>query len=333
MDDLALGLYTSGTGWTYEQLRTVWRRADALGFATAQLMDNAVGPDARGPGPAVPEAYVTLAALAEATERIRIGPLATPIGRRHPALLAKMAAMLDRVSGGRLLLTLGTGDDPRHFEPWGMELPPLRERVAQLDEAIDVIDGLWTEPRFSHDGPAWQLADAVLAPKPVQRPRPPIWIGLAEGRRVMPRIAAAKCDGVNVYNGSDERAGQVLAALDAACAAAGRDPGELARSRHVLVTLADDEVDLARLRRDQARALDVPLAAVESAYDWLCHVAGPPDAVIAGLKRQRELGFDHLALQFQLPGDPLGGLPDSTLAAIERFSAEVAPALGGPPAP
>jgi alkanesulfonate monooxygenase SsuD/methylene tetrahydromethanopterin reductase-like flavin-dependent oxidoreductase (luciferase family) len=331
---MEIGLYTNAIDWSYPELREVWQAAERAGFGSAHLMDNVVGPDPRTDEAGVFEAYTTLAALAEATETIRIGPLATPNGRRHPSLLAKMTTMIDRIGDGRLILTMGAGDEPQHFVPWGMPFPDRRTRIAMLREELAVVKGLWTEPRFDFDGEHYRLSGAVNEPKPIQRPRPELWLGLCTGTRVMPRIVAEHCDGFNVYVGADEHASAVLAAVIAACEAAGRDPGSIVRSRHVLVTLADDEVDVEALYARQAAEIGRDVADLRAHYDFLfSHVAGPPEHCLAHIEHQRALGFNHLTVQFQGPDDPLGGRPESTLTAIRTFADQVAPKLAAATAP
>lgn len=323
-----LGLYTNAIEWSYEELRSVWVAAERLGFESAHLMDNVVGPDPREASAGVFEAYVALAALAEATETIKLGPMATPNDRRHPSLLAKMTSILDRVSDGRLIMVMGAGDEPQHFEPWGMPFPPKRERLEALEEGLQVMLALWEENRVDFDGRHYTLHDAVNEPKPVQRPRPPLWMGLCEGRKLMPRLVAEYCDGFNLYVGSEATAAAVVEAVDAACRRVGRDPAELTASRHVILTLAEDEVDLGELYRRQASDLGLDPEQLRAHYEYLyCHVAGPPDLCAERLRELSEAGYDHFALQFQAPTDPMGGRPESTLELMDLFMRRVAPQL------
>jgi alkanesulfonate monooxygenase SsuD/methylene tetrahydromethanopterin reductase-like flavin-dependent oxidoreductase (luciferase family) len=323
-----LGLYTSAIGWTFEDLRSVWLAAERTGFDSAQLMDNAVGPSARGDRTPVPEAYAALAALAEATETLWIGPLASPIGRRNPALLAKTAAFVDQISGGRLILTLGTGDDPLHFFPWGMDFPPTPIRMEMLEESLGIVEALWTRERVDFEGRHYQLRGAVAEPKPARSPRPPVWVGFTSSKRVMPRLVAEYCDGYNLFVAADETATAAIEAVRAACSRIGRDDAELTASRHVLVTLAADEFDLDAMYARQGAEMGRSGEQLRDDYEaYYCHVAGTPEFCAARLGALLEMGFDHLALQFQAPTDPMGGSPDSTIEAIELFATDVAPRL------
>ena len=121
------------------------------------------------------DATVVLTGIALATERIRFGALVTPLARRRPWKFARETASLDGLSGGRLVVGVGGGDDP-DFVPVGEPADP-RERASLLDEGLDLVVRLWRAEPVSYSGRHYTLRDAVLRPGPVQRPRPPIWVG------------------------------------------------------------------------------------------------------------------------------------------------------------
>ena len=327
-----LGIYTNAIGWTYPDLRSVWVEADRLGFTTAQLMDNTIGPDIKGQASPVFEAYTTLSALAEATQGIQIGPLSTPSIRRHPALLAKMTSILDRISDGRLILTIGAGDEAQHFVPWGMDFPDTPTRVEMLEDALQIIRGLWGEEAFDFTGRHFTLLGAVNEPKPVPKPGrsiPPIWIGLGVGRRLMPKLVGRYADGFNIYAGDEDRVSEVYRAIEDACRENNRDIGQLTRSRHVMVTLSERGVNLDELYANQADMLSLTPNRVQEHYTaQLCHVAGTPEDCVAHLQRVVASGFNHLALQFQGVHDAFGGSADETIRSMRLFMSRVAPHLG-----
>ena len=134
-----VGFTQNGIGWDYQRMRDFWVEADRLGFDSGSLMDNSVFPWFEGEMLDTFEAWTILPALAEVTERIRIGPLVTPCSRRHPALLAKITTTFDRISNGRLNLALGTSDKSVFFQPWGMSYPKFSERVKILREEIEIL--------------------------------------------------------------------------------------------------------------------------------------------------------------------------------------------------
>jgi probable F420-dependent oxidoreductase len=172
------------------------RDAEAAGWDGFFIWD-VFGGDAQAPKPAV-DPWIALAAIATATERIRIGPMVTPLPRRRPWKLAREAASLDHLSGGRLTLGVGIGDSPADFSRFGEE-GDARVRGRMLDEGLEVLTGLWSGEPFSFRGEHYQVERALLLPRPVQRPRIPIWVGGTWPRKPSFR-RAARWDGV--YPGS-----------------------------------------------------------------------------------------------------------------------------------
>jgi alkanesulfonate monooxygenase SsuD/methylene tetrahydromethanopterin reductase-like flavin-dependent oxidoreductase (luciferase family) len=139
--------------------------------------------------------WVILAAIAMRTTTIRIGPMVTPVPRRRPWKLARETASLDRLSGGRLTLSVGIGGPPgREFGKFG-ETIDTRVRGDMLDEGLQMLDGLWSGESYSYDGAHYRLHDVVFTPSPVQSPRIPVWVG-AKWRNKRPLRRAARWDGV-----------------------------------------------------------------------------------------------------------------------------------------
>lgn len=147
--------------------------------------------------PAMPlaEPWMSATAMALATERIRIGPLVTPLARRRPWQVARQAVTLDHLSGGRLVLGVGLGGDAEgEYSGFG-ETGSNRQRAAMLDEALEVITGLWTGEPFSFQGEHYQVSDVAFLPTPRQQPRIPIWVGGMWPNKA-PFRRAARYDGV-----------------------------------------------------------------------------------------------------------------------------------------
>ena len=224
---------TSPQYTTWEDMLAVWREADGIDlFESAWNFDHFYPinvPDTTGP---CMEAWVTLTALAQATERIRIGTMVNGVVYRHPAVLANMAATLDIVSGGRLELGLGAGWNEEECDAYGIHLGTLTERFDRFDEACEVIVGLLTNETTDFEGSHYELREARNNPPPIQRPHPPICIGGQGPRRTMPAVArwAQHWN----YPGTDvEGFVRARAALEEACDAVGRDPSEITMSQHV----------------------------------------------------------------------------------------------------
>jgi probable F420-dependent oxidoreductase len=225
------------------------------------------------------ECWTALAALARDTRRLRLGTSVLCNSYRLPSVLAKMGATLDVISGGRLELGLGAGWLEKEYRAYGIPFPKIGERIAQLDEGVEIIRRMWTHPRPTFQGRHYSIEDAVCDPPPVQRPHPPIWIG-GEGDKVH-RVAARAADGVNVRWWSPERIADRAGFLDAACRASGRDPRTLARSVTALLIVDEDR---ARMEATRRRFAAIPATG---------HVAGTPDQCIARIRRYVDCGVRH----------------------------------------
>ena len=193
------------------------------------------------------DCWTALAALAVETRRIRLGPLVSCIHYRPPALLARMAADVDRLSGGRLVLGLGIGDYAPEFGHLGLRLPPASERQEALAETVEIIRGLWREIPFTYAGEYFQVADAAVRPGPMQRPRVPVLIG-GGGERITLHQVARYADvsnfspsalAGNAWTLDDVR--RKLAILGEHCERAGRPPDSVLRSHLSYLVLAESE--------------------------------------------------------------------------------------------
>jgi alkanesulfonate monooxygenase SsuD/methylene tetrahydromethanopterin reductase-like flavin-dependent oxidoreductase (luciferase family) len=222
----------------YHDILRVWREADNIPqIEHAWLFDHLlpIGGDPNGPAF---EGWTLLSALAAQTERLRLGLLVTSNRFRPPAVLAKIAATVDVISGGRLNFGIGVGSRPsppaawREYPAHGLPFHDFAHAVGSFAEACTVIRRLWTEPEpFDFDGTYHHLAGAFCNPKPVQRPRPPIMIG---GRATATlRVAAEHADLWNIPGGDIDDAIRRSALLDRLCAEIGRDPASIIRSVHL----------------------------------------------------------------------------------------------------
>lgn len=224
---MRIGLKTAPQMTTWEAMLEVWRAADGIElFESAWNFDHfepILGKPRSGP---CLEGWTTLSALAQATTRIRVGCMVTGIPYRHPSVLANMAASLDVISGGRLELGLGAGWNTDEAEALGIELPELRERFDRFDEALEVIEMLLTREVSDFDGQHFVLRGAHCEPKPVQAPRPPIWIG-GDGPKRTLRAVARHADYWNTPFASPESLAASVETLRHHCAEVGRDPAEI----------------------------------------------------------------------------------------------------------
>jgi len=250
----SFGIKTSQMGLTYDEILKVWREADQIAvFEHAWLWDHMVPlrGDIRG---AALEAWTLLAALAAQTGRLRLGVIVTSNRLRSPTLLAKMAATVDIIAGGRLDFGIGVGasrvagENPgvREFEAYGVPLVSPGVAVRGLAESLSIVRRMWTEVEpFDFDGKSIQLKGAVCEPKPLQKPHPPILIGGA-GDRVL-RIVAEHADIWNYPGPPSPEFRERNELLNEHCAAIGRDPREIVRSMQTIVR-SDDPGTLAATR-------------------------------------------------------------------------------------
>jgi alkanesulfonate monooxygenase SsuD/methylene tetrahydromethanopterin reductase-like flavin-dependent oxidoreductase (luciferase family) len=237
----------------YADVLRVWREADAIPeIEHAWLFDHLLPIFGPPDGPTF-EGWTLLAALAAQTRRLRVGVLVTSNRFRPPAVLAKIAATVDVVSGGRLDFGIGAGSRPdvpfaRHeYDAHGLPYHDAAHAVASLAEACVVIRRLWTEDEpFDFAGEHVRLTGAFGSPKPVQRPHPPLVIGGRSGRVL--RIAAEHADVWNIPGHDLDDAVRRSELLDRYCTEIGRDPAAITRSIHL-------QVDYDRLAdvRDAAR--------------------------------------------------------------------------------
>ncbi|HEY3980632.1 MAG TPA: LLM class F420-dependent oxidoreductase [Streptosporangiaceae bacterium] len=223
---------TAPQNTTWADMLAVWQAADDIElFESGWLFDHFY-PIAGDPAGPCLEGWTALAALAQATTRLRLGTLVTGIHYRHPAVLANMAAAIDVISGGRLELGIGAGWNQQESGAYGIELGTPRERSDRFEEACEVLVGLLSAPAFSFRGRYYQLTDAQNEPKGPQRPHPPICIGGGGEKRTL-RTVARFAQHWNTAGGTPEEFARKRDVLYAHCADIGRDPSEITLSSHV----------------------------------------------------------------------------------------------------
>src|SRR5438874_2927114 len=230
-------------GFTFEEILAIANDARAAGFTRLWVSDHLFN-DADAVATDCLEAWSLLAALAVKTEGIRIGPMVSCQSYRNPALLAKIAAGVDQMSGGRLEFGIGAGWKEVEYRAYGYQFPEAGVRVTQLVETLEICTRLWRDDRATYHGKYYRVDEADCSPKPKQRPLP-IWIGGTKPR-VM-RIAAKWADWFNMSNpGTHEkdRLDVVRSGLEEACRAVKRDPSTLKRSLFVQAFVASTRREL-----------------------------------------------------------------------------------------
>mgnify|MGYP001216376853 CR=1 FL=1 len=230
------------------------------------------------------EVFTLLSAVAATVPRIRVGSMVASNTYRHPAVLANMAASLDHVSQGRLVLGLGAGWQENEHHAYGLELYTLGERLRRLEEACQVVRDLFEQERSNFAGRYYQLDDAPLEPKPVQA-HVPLMIG-ASGEKVSLGIVARQADEWNTW-GDVDMFTHKASVLDRHCEVANRDPADIDRSVAVLIRYAETDSELASIDDDPSRGATL---------------SGGTQALIDELGRYQDKGLDELIVaDFNLP--------------------------------
>ena len=216
-------------------------RAEELGYDSIWVYDH-FHTIPRPIPEAVFECWTTVAALSQRTSRIRLGQMVGCTPYRNPGLLAKVAATVDVISGGRLEWGIGAGWYEHEFRGYGYEFPPAKVRIGMLRETVEIVTSLWTQETTTYEGRYYRLDGALCDPKPVQQPRPPIWIG-GGGEQLTLRVVARLADRSN-FGGNPEQWRHKAEVLKGHCAAVGRDYDELSKtwSPEVFVRETEEEV-------------------------------------------------------------------------------------------
>lgn len=276
------------------------RRAEGLGFDSLWLADHLfVDISAWGGPPGRSPAYdpiVALGALARVTRRPRLGTLVLCVPLRPATVLAKALATVDVVAGGRLVVGLGAGWYEEEFVAAGVPFEGPGARLSHLGEACQVLRGMFGGGPFTFSGAHVQARGARCLPRPVQRPAPPIWVG-GRGDRLLD-VVARHADGWNTVWAWTPRAyRERLAALDAACERAGRDPSSVTRSLGLYALVGEDRGDLARRFQRLADLAPSGVVGAASVDEWRNgRLVGTVEEVAEQVAEWESLGVDTLVL-------------------------------------
>ena len=303
-------------GVTIPQIKRPWvaaadaaRSFEAMGYDSIWVCDHLYGP--QSPQLPILEAWSMVSGLAAITERLEIGTLVTPAGMRNPAQLGKVVATADNIAGGRVIAGLGGGWMPREFTDFGMPFLPTGERLAQLEETVQLLRRMWDgeEAEVTFAGRFVQAQNVVCQPKPPRRV--PILIGGA-GEKVTLRIAAQHGDIWNNLAGHQGGLGRKVEVLKRHCDAVGRDFDDITVSQQCLVTIAPDAASAGPMA-DRAEQIfgghmgdpKGPLA-----------ITGTPSQCIDAIGKHIELGCDAFVMEF---------FGRETITPAQLFAEEVAP--------
>lgn len=316
----------SRTDVPFELLRKLWLEAEAVGFDSAWLSDHlyAYSPVLRAgilnPAEDVLECWTALSALAAVTSRIRIGSMVLCNPLRHPPLLAKMCATLDVISHGRLNVGIGSGDYlEKEYTAYGIPYSPkTRERIEQLKESIKILKIMWTEDEPTFRGRYYAIEGATCNPKPIQKPHPPLWVGIWTGRRIMPRLAADLADAVNFTHNPPSACAEKIKLIEKFLRKGRRSNKALIRSWRGYVTLAETQKELNQSLAESARIQRINIEELLKEEHTRAAIIGTPEKCVEKFREYMAAGINYFILIFQAP---------DKLDAVRLFSRTVMPAL------
>ncbi len=266
------------------------------------------------------EAWTVMAALAASTSKVRLGQMCTCMAYRNPAYLAKVAATVDVVSGGRVEMGIGAGWYEHEWRAYGYGFPRAGERIAMLDEGVQIMRSLWRDGRASFDGKHYQVDGAICRPLPVQAGGIPLWIA-GGGEKKTLRIAAQYAQYTN-FEGGLEGFRHKSTVLEHHCRDVGTDFGAITRSANYNVVIAETEAGVQdRLEQIRSRyAAVVPDKAADAVEQLRTGPAvGTPEQVVEALRPLADAGMTYAICYFAEAAFDRSG--------IELFEREVVPAL------
>jgi F420-dependent oxidoreductase-like protein len=317
LTELKFGVFLSSYAYRPEEtdstyfdfVRDITLECERLGYHSVWLDDHLMYKNS-----SILECWTTLSALSAVTHRIRLGTMVTCNTFRNPALLAKMAATVDVISGGRLEFAIGAGVQEDEHIAYGLSFPKPSVRIGRLGEAVEVIKKLWTEQKASYKGKYYSISEAVCEPKPLQKPHPPITIAGA-GEKLTMRIAARHADRFDWgYLPSMAVYKHKLEILKRHCAEVGRNFEAIERScwPGAQVFVASD-----RKAVEKKLALRKPADMSLEDFEKIC-LAGTPDECARAIRAYADLGVTFFMLFF-------GDLP--SMDGLRLFAETVAETL------
>ncbi len=320
---VCLPTFSGGSAFTnsidFNEIEEFALKAEELGYASLWAPDHLILGHEGGEY----EVWTALSALAQKTSSIRLGTLVLCNTHRNPAMLAKMAATFDYLSSGRLDLGIGAGWYQAEQTSYGLDwVDQVGERMDRLEEAIEVMKALFTQPQVTYEGRFYKVNDATCQPSPVQKPWPRLWIGGGGEKRTL-RIVAKHADAWNIPAISPEEYAHKLVVLREHCRAVGRDYDEIEKTMETRALVVDGPGGLDRLvdgflywNRTANRAMpdrDAVASRLEQMY-----IIGTLDDCIEKVGRYVDAGVEHFTVYF---------LDYPETRTMELFAGEVMPAF------
>jgi F420-dependent oxidoreductase-like protein len=273
----------------FKPIRETAELCDELGYHSLWFYDHILGMGSIDSD--IFEAWTLMSALSTVTSRTKIGTLVLCNSFRHPPFLAKMAATLDNISGGRLEFAIGAGWFEPEYRAYGYPFPDTVTRIEQLREAVKIIKSMWTEERATYRGKYYKIEEAYCNPKPVQKPHPPIIIG-GSGEKYLLRVVAELADEWNCPASDAWAYDRKLNILKNHCRAVGRDINEIAISEQTVCVIAENRAEL-----------EEKLPKAKKRYGFFgdiekTGIVGMPDECIERIRKKAEKGVSKLIIFF-----------------------------------
>ena len=246
------------------------------------------------------ETWSLLSALAVATKKLKLGTLVTCNSYRNPAILAKIAATVDMISEGRIFFGFGAGWKEIEYNAYGIPFPSIKVRLEQMEEAIEIIKLLWTEPKVTYNGEYYKIKDAFSSPKPIQKPHPPILIG-GMGEKFLLKIVAKHANWCNFFPRQNIQ--HSLDVLRDHCKTVGRNYSDVKKSLFVVgvpifVSESDDEISqfMSELGKKHNRTIEQIREHYSGGFpgSW----AGTPEEVQERFQYFIDMGFEYFQVLF-----------------------------------
>ena len=294
-----------GANWAH--VRDLALLADEVGWDSVWVADHFFGMAGGDPL----EAWTEVSAVAALTRRVELGFLVLCNNYRPPALLAKMAATLDQISNGRLVMGYGAGWFAQEYEAYGYDFPDMRTRLAQLEEGLEILTRMWTEDAPTFTGQHYRIAEARCLPKPVRKPHPPILIG-GGGEQVLLRLVARYADVWNNLGASHREVGHKMDVLRRHCARVGRPFEEIEISQQTVGAIGLAAGDARRETEAVLNEVGFLTGAPE-----LC-LTGTPTEIIERIRTNVAMGITSFVVSFAR---------DAAADAMRLFAREVIPAF------
>jgi alkanesulfonate monooxygenase SsuD/methylene tetrahydromethanopterin reductase-like flavin-dependent oxidoreductase (luciferase family) len=282
-------------GYSFEDILAITKTALQNGFSTIWFSDHFML-DKDSVDRVLLDPWLVMAALTQQNSKVHVGSMVFCQSYRNPALTAKMAASLDVLSNGRLEFGIGAGWKEIEYKAYGYPFPTGKTRIQQLEDAVQIIRGIWTNERFTFKGNHYSVEDVISYPKPVQDPMP-IWIGVQEGREMMLRTTAKYGDGINVaWTTTPKDLEERFQRLGQYCKEYGRKAADIMKSVGLWTRSFETEQAMESAIVENAKARNVSTSEYRKRVSQA--LWGTMDSMINRLREFQQIGVSHMILMF-----------------------------------